>query len=97
MRQPWDNVKSGNVFGSCDAMRDQVFSHGKVRELQNVFAFDVDNGDQRGTNCQHKLFWILGAPTSVESGDRSHIGLDCEKLGKLLDAKWALGYDEALE
>jgi hypothetical protein len=30
MRGPWENVKAGNMFGICDAIGDQVLSHGKV-------------------------------------------------------------------
>jgi hypothetical protein len=54
---------------------------------------DVDNSDQRGTSLSYKFLWIAGAPTSVEC----HNGLDCKKLGKLVDAKRGLGYDQALE
>jgi hypothetical protein len=34
---------------------------------------------------------------SIVNGDLVFIGFDGKKLGKLLDTKWALGYDEALE
>jgi hypothetical protein len=33
----------------------------------------------------------------IVNGDRVLIVFDGKKLGKLLDKKWALGYDEALK
>jgi hypothetical protein len=85
------------MFRDCDAIGGQVLSHREVRELHDLVATVVDDSDQSGTGRKYKFFWILGATTSIERGDRVHIRLDGKKLGKLLDTKWALGYDEALE
>ena len=57
----------------------------------------VDNGYQCGTGREYEFFWVLGAPTNIEPWSRFRFRKNRKKFGKLLDMKWADGYDEALE
>ena len=55
MRWAWENVKVGDMFRTCDTIRDQVLSHRKVRELDNFFAIDFDNSNQGGASRYYDL------------------------------------------
>ena len=51
MRWSWVNPEAGNMFGTCDVARGRIFSHAKVRELQDFLPPTltlraVTNGDK---------------------------------------------------
>lgn len=50
----WENVKSGSMFRTRDAIGVQMLPHREVRKLHHSIAIDIDNSNQNGTGRQYK-------------------------------------------
>ena len=87
-------IAAGNNVGCFgEAVGRQKLFDGKVRELYN-FGFvlrisRIDNGKQTGACGQDRVYGIFQTPSFAELGDWSGLEIECEQLGKFLDAKRA--------
>jgi len=57
----------------------------------------MDNDEQTGAYRPHSTFRVLFAPIISKCGSGFRVEIEREKLGELLDAKWAGSYCNALE
>jgi hypothetical protein len=60
-------VIEGKTFsGLRESLRGQEFLDGEMRELYDLVAFPIDNGDETRTRGHHRFFCILWTPICVE-------------------------------
>jgi hypothetical protein len=68
----------------------------KVRKLYNFRTFVVGDGDKSGTRGEHGLLWTFWSPALHEISN-SRAEVNCEYLCYLLDTKWSMSRNHALE
>ena len=80
-----------NVVCFSKADRCQELFHRKVRELYDVSGrvSAINNSKKTGAGRQHRVDWILQAPTLMKLRNLSCIEVECEQLGEFLDTEGA--------
>jgi hypothetical protein len=57
----------------------------------------IDDGKKNGAYRQHRIYWVIQAPTLLKFRNWSCLEIECEQFGKFLDAKRAGGYCNELK
>jgi hypothetical protein len=92
-----DVIVRKTLFGCCKSLRCQELLHGKMRELYNLAAFPIDDGDESRTYGHHRFFCVFWAPRRVKCRGRCLVELNCKNLCEFFNTKRANRHHKTLE